>query len=282
VCLRVIYGPLIASVVKYQSKFSEWEIMNQAQQNLKFALILALSLTSMIACSPKDNSFTPAANAAATTTVTSTTTETKTKVITSCSKDVAGNTDLGMNLQVYSRAGVKNTNLIRVRFSSFPSNFSNDSSALVFWANSTDSNGNPTTPNQIPFYIEQYSGSGSFKLLSAPIYSVTWQQLATLAANNSISNKDAATALKSMTFLVDINAFSSSTILTASLYTAGITASSTPDRNVKALIPEFYADPNDYLASHNETLLGLHPFRTSLSANLSSSEYATMSQQLCF
>lgn len=245
--------------------------MNQITQNLKITLVAFLALTSLVACSSGgDSGSSPSPSPVSP----------SSKALTSCSKDVAGQSDMGMNLQVYSSNGAQNTNVIRVRFNSFPSNFSNNSSAIVFWAYGTDSSGNYTSLTQVPFALELYDGAGGFKLISGYVYSLTWQQLAQVAANNGVGNSNAASALQSITFRVNVSNAATSTILQASLYLGGIAASGTPDRSLPALMPIFHANPSVYLEGHNQTLANMHPFKAS--PNLSETDYTNMGQKLCF
>ncbi len=205
--------------------------------------------------------------------------------ITNCSRDVAGISDLSMNLEVYSSNGVLNENLIRVRFNSFPSTFINNSSTLTFWAYGTNSSGGYTSAVQLPFYLEHYTGSSTFTSISSEIYALTWQNLSSTATSYGVSNSSAATALQNITFVVDFNYAPAATILSAGIYTNGVgtaAAPVSPDRYLKALVPSFLANPNNYITTHNNTLLTNHPFYSYMSSNNTEAQYTSLGTGLCF
>lgn len=203
---------------------------------------------------------------------------TSNKPVASCSADVAGLSDLGVKLQTYSLSGIENTNWIRVKFTKFPTTFDN-ASQIAFWAYTSDSNGNNSTPQQAQFYVESINSMNQATRLSNDISSVTWSDLKNMAGTAGISATSASVALSSITFVVKLEgSLNYSQVIMPTLYLTGTTAG----RYLSALIPKFYANPADYLASGKpNSLRALHPLQGMASGTWTADQYLAESLKNC-
>ncbi len=260
---------------------------SQFQNKILTLIVVALAMTSMVGCSSQSSNSSPGSTATTTSgnTTSSSNFNSSGQALTNCSHDIANISDLSMGLEVYSSGGVQNMNSIRVRFNAFPAAFVNAGSTIAFWAYGTDSSGSYTTMTEVPFTLEHYTGTGSFTSISSSMYTLTWQQLASIATTNGVSNSSAAVTLQNITFVIDLSSVSTSTVLSAALYTNGMgtsAAPASPDRYLQALIPSFLANPNNYILTHNSTLLGLHPFYANRNSGYTETQFSTLGSNLCF
>jgi len=244
--------------------------------------LATIAMTTTVACSSQstngsasvNNGVTPLTNSAG-------------QAMTNCSQSNANISDFSMNLESDPMSSTfAESNLIRIHFNAFPAAFNKAVSTLTVWAYGTDSNGNYTQLVQVPFTVEKYNGSQSFSTIdNNNYYALTWQQISDDAKANGISNASAATSLASMDLLVNVGNNPSATILEVALYSNGVGTQQAPasaDRMLQALIPSFLANPNDYITTHNNTLLQLHPFYSLMGSGDSEAQFAQLGANLCF
>jgi hypothetical protein len=207
------------------------------------------------------------------------------QALASCSASTSAVADFNMSLENYTMGGSTYNNWIRIRFNAFPANFTNSSALLTFWAYGTDSYGNFTGMVQVPFFVEKYSGIGSYTQISQSAYSLSWATMQTLASQNGGSSASGNLAVETMDFVIQLDNYPNATVIDAALYMSGAgdgTYIVNADRYAAGLIPTFLANPNDYAATHPSTLLSLHPFAGLMSSGESESQFEALAQGLCF
>lgn len=201
---------------------------------------------------------------------------TSTSALAKCSIDTSNKSNLGVRMKVYEdgTSGVRN-DLIRVKFTKFPTEFTNASDGLQLWTRTVDNAGNFGPWHKVSFLVERYTTAG---LQRAPYtYSdLSWAQMQQLGSYFGVAASSASEFLNSVVLIAQLPDVNMSKAMTAVAYMTGSSA------EVTALIPQFAANPRVYAKDHPQALLDIHPLAYLWNNNYSDAQYAYEANQFCF
>lgn len=240
--------------------------------------LLILAALYLTACaSNKGNSADPSSD-------TTTTQSTESTSYALCSGDVAGLSDININVEQYTDAyGSARSDLLRLRIKVAPRAWMDNNWDLQFyrWAASPD--GSPSIDSSPLYYqFERKSGAG-FALITPSDYQrniTNWKELTDIAKYANISAGTPQEFFNTVNLVVKIN----DTTNTYQVLRLVLRQSGTVARQVDLLIPVFEADPAKYNSNsrHPQLLQALHPLKSYLGQSWTQANYLQFSQNFCF
>lgn len=201
--------------------------------------------------------------------------------VAKCSIDMSNKSDFGMKLQAYesSSHGVR-SDLIRIQFIRFPSDFSNsDASAVQLWTRTIDTAGNWGSWHNVRFYIEFRRRDGQILTSPHAYQDITWKDLKLVASSFGLDSSDARSFFSQIQLVAQLDINNDAKIITAALYQGGQQQAT---NSITALAPIFDANPKTYQQSKPQALYDLHPLQSLTNSNFTNSQYEFEINKFCF
>jgi hypothetical protein len=249
-----------------------------AQKSLQIGLCL-IALATLIGCGSSKTSE-GIGSSSSSSTVAATTNNSDAMAL--CSQDVAGNSDLKVEVMQYVDAyGKSRPDYVRLKFLKTPAGWStaNWDMNIKRWAVSPD-NQSSIDSTALQYQFETRTASG-FQLLTDYSYQVfNYDEVKQMAA---YENVDPSSFFNQTTLLVNLKGDAGSFQALRVEFSQG-GASGSVETYVDVLIPTFQADPAKYDADsrHPYTLQVLHPLKDKLGQAWTQSQYYDFTRGFCF
>jgi len=197
-----------------------------------------------------------------------------------CSIDMTNQPDFGMKLQAYeSEASGLRSDLIRIQFIRFPSEFSSsDASAIQLWTRTIDRFGNWGNWQNVRFYFEHRSANGKTRMTPYSYQDITWKDLKQVALAFGLNVSSATEFFRQIQLVAQLDVNSNAKTITAALYQNGQNQA----KHITALAPIFDANPKNYQQNQPQALAVLHPLQSLINTSFTNSQFEFEINKFCF